>query len=79
MHVIYTINITFHRDLKPPELLSKTIVFKMITAVTHQRYNGHIHVHAPSPCVCALCFMKVSSVYSWWGPVQNESKELITT
>lgn len=47
MHVIYTNNITFHRDLKPPELLSKTIMFKVITAVTHQRYNGHIHVHAP--------------------------------
>lgn len=47
MHIIYTNNITFHRDLKPPELLSKTIMFKIITVVTHQRYNGHIHVHAP--------------------------------
>lgn len=47
MYIIYTNGITSHRDLRPLELLSKTIMFKIITEVTHQRYNVHIHVYAP--------------------------------
>lgn len=47
MYIIYTNNITSHRDLRPLELLLKTIMFKIITEKTHQRYNGHIHVYAP--------------------------------
>lgn len=45
MYIIYTNGITSHRDLRPLKLLSKTTTFKIITEVTHQRYNGHIHVH----------------------------------
>lgn len=44
---VYTNGFPSHRDLRSLKLLPKTITLKRkITALRHQRYNGHSHVSA---------------------------------